>query len=122
MRLFWLDRAAISLSGLCLVHCLGGTLILAVLSSTGGFLFSHQIHAIGLLLAAPLAAVALWRGVRSHGRWLVAVLGAGGIAAMAGAVMEPHGQQAEIAFTVVGVALLGAAHVYNLRARATGFH
>ena len=114
----WLDRSAMTLSGLCLVHCLGGTLLLAVLSTTGGLLFSHQVHAIGLMLALPLAAVALGRGVRSHGRWLVAALGIAGLSAMAGALFEPHGQQGEIVLSVVGVALLGAAHFHNLRAQA----
>ncbi len=114
----WVDRAAMSLSGLCLIHCIGGTLLLAVLSSTGGLLFSHQIHAIGLAIALPLAAFALYRGVRSHGRWLVAALGIAGLSAIAGALAEPHGNPIEIVLTVFGVLLLGGAHYYNLRSHA----
>ncbi len=106
------------LSGLCLVHCLAGTLIVAILSSSGALFFSHQIHAVGLLVALPLAAIALWRGVQTHGRWLVAALGVAGLSFMAGALTEPHGDPAEIALTVAGVALLASAHFYNLRAYA----
>ena len=117
-RASWIDRAAMGLSALCLVHCIGGTLLLAVLSSTGGLLFSHQIHAVGLALALPLAAFALYRGVRAHGRWLVAALGIAGLAAMAGALAEPHGQPSEIILTVCGVVLLASAHLTNLRSHA----
>lgn len=110
-----MDRSAIGLSGLCLVHCLTGSLLLAVLSVTGGFIWSHEVHAIGLLLAMPLAGFALWRGVRRHGRWLAAALGGLGLGFMAGALLTGHGQTSEIFYTVIGVSLLGMAHLLNLR-------
>ena len=36
-----LDRIAIGLSGLCLVHCLATAILLGLLASAGGFLGSH---------------------------------------------------------------------------------
>ena len=54
-----LDRFAMSLSGLCLVHCLGTAVLLAFLSAAGGFLGAPVIHEVGLTLAMLLAAVAL---------------------------------------------------------------
>lgn len=109
-----IDRWAVSLSGLCLVHCLAGSLLLAVLSSAGG-LWSHQIHSIGLALAMPLAAIGLSRGVRLHRRWVVAVIGGIGLCFMAGALIATHGQAEEVAFTIVGVVLLAIAHLLNMR-------
>jgi len=111
----WIDRSAMGLSGLCLVHCLAGSLLLAVLSATGGLMWSHEVHMVGLLVAMPLAAVGLWRGVRRHGRWLVAALGGMGLGFMAGALFAAHGATSEIFYTVLGVSLLGAAHLLNLR-------
>lgn len=109
----WLDRSAMSLSGLCLVHCFGGSLLLTGLTAAGGF-WSHQVHAIGLMLALPLAAVALLRGLRAHRRGWPMLLGGVGLAMMAGSLLLPHGA-GEVAVSMAGAALLGLAHLINLR-------
>lgn len=111
----WIDRSALGLSGLCLVHCLAGSLLLAALSITGGFMWSHEVHMIGLVVAIPLAAFGLWRGVQRHGRWLAAALGGLGLGLMTGALFAAHGAASEIFYTVLGVSLLGIAHLLNLR-------
>ena len=110
----WIDRSALTLSTLCLVHCLAGSLLLAMLSIGGG-IFSHSVHAVGLAAALPLAGFGLWRGARRHGHWQVLVLGTAGLALMASSLWLVHGQFREIAASVVGVILLGAAHLLNLR-------
>jgi hypothetical protein len=110
-----LDKSALTLSGLCLVHCIAGSLLLTVFAISGDFL-GHDVHAVGLVLAMPLAAVALWRGVRRHGRMGVALLGLLGIALMALSLLVSHGETAEVVVSVVGVTLLAAAHLWNLRA------
>ena len=46
-----LDRMAMSLSGLCLAHCVGTAIIVALLSSAGSILLSPAIHETGLALA-----------------------------------------------------------------------
>lgn len=102
------------LSGLCVVHCLAGSVLLAGLSATGG-LWNHEVHAVGLALALPLALFALVRGVRLHGRALVLLLGGGGLALMAGSLLLAHGTRAEVGASVCGVLMLGAAHLLNLR-------
>jgi MerC mercury resistance protein len=111
----FLDKSAMTLSGLCLVHCLAGTLLLTVFAASSEWL-SHNVHLVGLAIALPLAAVALWRGVAVHGRIGVAVLGAFGIALMAASLFIGHGASGEIALSVAGVILLGLAHYWNLRA------
>lgn len=111
----WIDRSALGLSGLCLVHCLVGSLLIAALSVSGGFFVNHQFHVIGLSLAIPLAAFALWRGVARHGRWLVAIVGTLGLGLMILAQFAAHGAAEEIIYTVIGVTLLGIAHLLNLR-------
>jgi uncharacterized membrane protein len=110
----WIDRSALGLSGLCLVHCLVGSLLVAALSATGG-IWSHQIHMVGLAIAIPLAGFGLWRGIQKHGRWLVAAVGGLGLGLMAGALFAAHGAAAEVFYTVLGVSLLGLAHLLNLR-------
>lgn len=113
-RTTWIDRSALGLSGLCLVHCLAGSLLFALMSIGGG-LWSHNVHMVGLAMALPLAAVGLWRGVQLHGRWLVAAVGGLGIGLMAGALFAAHGAAAEVFYTVLGALMLGGAHLLNLR-------
>lgn len=110
-----LDKSALTLSGLCIVHCLAGSLLLTVFAISGDWL-GHNVHVIGLLLAMPLAALALWRGVRLHGRIGAALLGMVGIALMALSLLVSHGETAEVVVSVIGVSLLAAAHLWNLRA------
>ncbi len=110
-----LDRAAILLSGLCLVHCLAGALFVAGLTLAGGWM-SHDVHAIGLGLALPLAAVALWRGYRLHQRAAILAAGAAGIAMMAVSVFVAHGDEAELTLSVIGVIVLALAHFWNMQA------
>lgn len=111
----FLDKSALTLSGLCLVHCLAGSFLLTAFAVSGDWI-GHDVHLVGLLLAMPLAAVALWRGVRLHGRIGVAALGIVGIGLMAVSLVASHGDAAEVALSVLGVGLLGAAHLWNLRA------
>lgn len=110
-----LDKSAMTLSGLCIVHCLGGALLATFVAASSGWM-GHYVHLVGLALALPLAGVALWRGVRVHGRIGVAVLGALGIMLMAISVFALHGGVMEIALSVAGVSMLAGAHLWNIRA------
>jgi hypothetical protein len=107
-----LDRVAIGLSGLCLVHCLGTSVALAILASAGGILGSEWIHEVGLSLAMVLGAVALGRGITEHGFMMPSAVGALGLGVMAGALRLPH-DGTEAAFTIVGVAILALGHQLN---------
>jgi hypothetical protein len=114
----WLDRAAIALSGLCVVHCLASAVLLAMLSAAGGLLLNPIFHEIGLTIAIILGAIALGRGVMEHGYVMPASMGAFGLGIMAGAMTLPHegGGGAETLWTVVGVGLLAFGHDLNRRA------
>ena len=112
----WLDRLAIGLSGLCLVHCLGTAIVLALLASAGGFLLHPAIHEVGLAIAITLAAVALGRGIFLHGYMLPAAVGGLGLGVMAGALSLPHGTSGEVVYTILGVAIVALGHDLNRRA------
>ncbi len=115
-----LDRIAIGLSGLCLVHCLATAVLLAVVSAAGGFLGSHIIHEVGLTLAMVLAAVALGRGVLEHGFMMPSAVGGLGLGVMAGALTMPH-DGTEVAFTIAGVMIVALGHRLNGMAADSGF-
>jgi hypothetical protein len=107
-----LDRFAIGLSGLCLVHCLGTSVLLALLASAGGMLGAPWIHEVGLVLAMLMGALALGRGIVEHGYMMPSSVGALGLGVMAGALTLPH-DGSEALFTVVGVAILALGHRLN---------
>ena len=107
-----LDRMAIGLSGLCLVHCLGTTVFLAVIATAGGALGAEWIHEVGLVLAMIMGAVALGRGIFEHGYMMPSAVGGLGLGVMAGAVTLPHGAS-EAIYTMMGVVILALGHRLN---------
>lgn len=107
-----LDRFAIGLSGLCMVHCLATSVALALLASAGGMLGAPWIHELGLVLAMVMGALALGRGIVEHGYMMPSAIGSLGLGVMAGALTLPH-DGGEALFTVVGVAILALGHRLN---------
>ena len=107
-----LDRLAIGLSGLCVVHCLGTTIVLAILASAGGMLGAPIIHEIGLSLAMLLGAVSLGKGIIDHGYTMPSAIGGLGLGVMAGALTLPH-DGTEALYTVIGVGILALGHRLN---------
>lgn len=111
-----LDRLAIGVSGLCMVHCLASAVLVALAASAGGLLLAPIVHEVGLSIAILLGALALGHGVTQHGYMMPISVGALGLGVMAGAVSLPHDGSGETLFTLVGVGLLALGHDLNRRA------
>jgi hypothetical protein len=107
-----LDRMAIGLSGLCVVHCLATSVALALLASAGSMLGADWIHEVGLGLAMIMGAIALGRGILEHGYSMPSAVGGLGLGVMAGALTLPH-NGTEALYTVVGVGILAFGHRLN---------
>ena len=110
-----IDRLAIGLSGLCLVHCVATAVLVMVLSAAGGVLLDPRIHEVGLVFAILLGMLGLGRGIREHGFMLPAAIGALGLGTMAGSLTLHHGTE-EVIYSVFGVMLLALGHDLNRRA------
>jgi MerC mercury resistance protein len=110
-----LDRVAVGLSGLCLVHCLATAVLLGLLSAAGGILGAPVIHEVGLTLAMILGSIALGRGIIEHGFLMPSAIGALGLGVMAGALSLPH-NGTEALYTVIGVMILALGHRLNAMA------
>jgi hypothetical protein len=113
-----LDRWAIGLSGLCMVHCLASSVLFALLASAGGMLLHPLFHEVGLSLAIAFGALALGRGIVDHGYMMPAAIGATGLGVMAGALTLPHDGGMETMWTLIGVGILALGHDLNRRALA----
>ena len=107
-----LDRMAIGLSGLCVVHCLATTVLLALVASAGSILGAEWIHETGLALAMIMGGLSLGRGIVEHGYSMPSAVGGLGLGVMAGALTLPH-NGTEAVYTVVGVAILALGHRLN---------
>lgn len=104
-----------SLSALCVAHCLLVAVMLSATAVATSVLTGSHIHEIGLMLALPLAGVSLGRGITRHGLFTPASIGGLGLGMMGGALTLPHGSP-EVIYTVIGVLLVAAAHYLNRRA------
>lgn len=119
-----LDRWAIWLSGLCILHCLLGVMVFALAASAGGVLLDPIVHEVGLALAIVLGVTAIGRGILRHGNKLPLLFCGAGIAFMGFALSLHDGLDhgslyhggLEIAYTLVGVSLLAIGHVINRKA------
>jgi len=109
-----LDRMGLIVSGLCLVHCLAGLLLIGMLGLGGGLLLHPAIHRVGLIAAVVIGAATIGANALRHGHRLPLALGAAGLLLMAGAIASDHGA-GEALMTICGVALVAAAHIVNIR-------
>ena len=110
-----IDRLAIGLSGLCVVHCVATAVLLTVLASAGGLLVDPVFHEIGLVIALLLGVIGLGRGILIHGFMLPAAIGSLGLGMMAGTLTLDHGS-VEVLYSVAGVLILALGHDLNRRA------
>jgi hypothetical protein len=110
-----MDRLAIGLSGLCLIHCLASAIFVAMLASAGGLLLHPAIHEVGLVIAIGLGIVAQGRGVMEHGFMTPSAVGGLGLGVMAGSLALPEGGAGTV-YTIVGVLILALGHDLNRRA------
>jgi hypothetical protein len=114
-----LDAIAVSLSGLCLVHCLVLPLALTLFPIFGStFVDDALFHAVLYVVVLPTSGIALALGYRHHhDRSLITVGGLGlmilGVAAVAG--HELFGHEGERWVTSLGGLVLAAAHAINYR-------
>ena len=119
---FGLDRLALILSGLCLLHCLAIPAAFLFTPLVSSWLLQSETtsHWVLLILAIPTSAVALWRGYKSHHDGTI--LWSGGIGLILMFIGVSHiwdhvSSYAETLFTMTGVIALLYAHVRNLLKR-----
>ena len=114
-----LDKFAIFLSGLCLLHCLAIPFALLLGPLFSGWLSENETTTHWVLLAAavPISVLALWRGYRQHQDVPTIIYGAFGLVLMFIGVAHFFGETYEIWLTAVGVISLLIAHVRNLKHR-----
>lgn len=110
-----IDRVAIGLSGLCLVHCIASAVLVAALAAGGSFLLDPIFHEIGMSIALVLGVLGLGRGIVTHGYMLPSAIGGLGIGVMAGSLALGHDNGGTL-YSIVGVLIVALGHDLNRRA------
>lgn len=113
------DKTAISLSALCLAHCLLVPSFLVFLSGYVSLSYNNElIHYVLLFIAIPVSLYALITGVRNHKSYAYLCAGLVGITALILAVTlgaQIWGETGEKALTTIGAILVAISHFKNYR-------
>ena len=115
----YLDRVAIALSTMCIVHSMAMPLLIAVLPvaalAIGG---DGHFHSLMLWFVVPTSVLGFGLGLRVHRRIDIVAMGAAAIAALAAAALWGHSAwdpSLEVTANVAASVLLAAAHWRNFR-------
>jgi hypothetical protein len=112
-----LDKAAVALSGLCLLHCLALPLVLLLLPFVSA-LSLDRLHGQMLIVVIPVSVVALLLGFRRHRSRLVLLAGVVGMVLLIIGGTLAHnrlGIAADRTLTIAGAVVLAFTHYRNSR-------
>ncbi len=115
----WVDRFAVGVSALCVLHCLfTPLLLLAVPSLVDSTLGTETFHTWLVIAIIPSSLFALGLGCKQHGRGLFLFIGVSGLSFLVLAIFVESlavDHVFEQVFTVIGAVLIAAAHVRNFQ-------
>lgn len=112
-----LDKAAVALSGLCLLHCLALPFVVVLLPFLNEVAIDRW-HAPMLLVVIPVSVFAFAVGFRRHGNRGVLAIGTAGMLLMLVGGTVGHylmGLTTDRVLTIAGALVLAAAHYRNSR-------
>ena len=113
-----LDRFAIGMSLLCLLHCLALPLLLVLVPSLSALgVADERFHQVLVFLVLPTSLVALYLGCRRHRRRSALFWGLTGVTVLVLAAVFGHdvlGEIGERIMTVVGALMVALGHFKNM--------
>lgn len=119
-----LDIIAVSVSGLCALHCLLTPLALILFPVlSGSLLAGEDFHQLLLWVILPTSGVAIGLGCRRHKDGRVLLFGLVGLSLLMLAAFQGHdwfGELGERLVTVLGGGIMAVGHVRNYRLCRSG--
>ena len=113
------DNTAISLSLLCIIHCLALPLIIVMLPALTTFNLEDEATHIWMLIAVvPISAYAMTMGCRKHNNYSIMILGTVGLTILVTTALLGYdilGETGESVSTTAGAAIIAVAHLLNQR-------
>jgi hypothetical protein len=115
-----LDVSAITLSTLCLLHCLALPLLSAFLPLAGALAEAEWLHRTFVLIAAPITLLAIRHGSGKSAAPGFKVLALTGLGLLAAGAFFNARDDHEVFLTTLGGLLLATAHAWRWSRRGTG--
>ena len=112
-----LDISAISVSSLCLIHCLSLPLLSVVLPVASAFGEAEWLHQLFVLAAVPITAMAIVQDRHLPGWREFSGAASTGLVILAAAAFLEALHDFETVLTIVGAGLLAIAHVRRWQRR-----
>ncbi|MCW8879831.1 MAG: MerC domain-containing protein [Kangiellaceae bacterium] len=113
------DKAAISLSIICVIHCLLLPLLVLILPSMATLWFNDETFHQWLLLAVFMSSsFALSKGYRQHKQFSIILWGSFGLSFLFLASLLGHdkvGELGEQSLTLIGAFIIAIGHIKNYR-------
>lgn len=114
-----LDKAAISLSAVCIAHCLLIPVILVFLPSVAASQVNdEELHRLLVGFVVPLSLLAVAMGCRKHRKYSIVMWGVAGLFLVILAAFFGHkvfGERGEKILTMLGSLLIVFSHIKNQR-------
>lgn len=114
-----LDKSAITLSALCVIHCLLLPVLIVLLPSLAATgLDNEMFHIMMVTLVLPISIYALTMGCKKHKKQSVAYTGVIGLLILVAALVfgESHlGEAGEKLWTTIGSVIISIAHIRNFK-------
>ena len=108
-----LDMFAVSLSTLCVLHCVALPVLLALMPAAAQAAENELVHRVLVLAAVPVSLRVVWKALPVEGNRLFVSAALGGLGLLlVGAFIEAVSRY-EQPITVVGGVLLGSAHLWH---------
>lgn len=112
------DGLAVSLSVLCLAHCLLLPVLAGAAPLLGELVHAPWVHALLLLLAAPLSIWVLAKGYRHHKHAVPLIVGIAGLLLLSSGLVHTTHLAWERTASVAGALVLLLAHSHNFWLRS----
>lgn len=113
------DRAAISLSLLCTLHCIVFPWAVVLIPSLAVLPLEDEFFHLWMVVAViPISAFALTMGCKKHKRHRVLLMGSIGLCILISTVLIGHetlGEAWEKILTVIGASIIALGHLWNFR-------
>ncbi|WP_084417801.1 MerC domain-containing protein [Henriciella litoralis] len=108
-----IDASAITLSALCMIHCLALPLLAAMLPLASVWAEAEWVHKAFVLVAVPLSGFAIVRSATSPGGLGFMLLALSGLTLLIAAAFLKPLHEVETPVTVTGALLLASAHIWR---------
>jgi hypothetical protein len=113
----YLDKSAVTLSFLCVLHCLALPLITVLVPSIIASALNQELfHLMMVVCVLPVSIYALTMGCRKHNKFSIGIYGALGLMTLVSALVfgESHlGEMGEKTLTTLGAIIIAFAHIKN---------